>query len=179
MTTGIDKIKGVDTQELTQFWNDYKPFFDDFGKKIGAKPKQGAVKKNQYANNAEYVEIGYLEMKLDQVFHGQWSWEITDAKQVLNAFHVTGTLSVLHPVSGVWLKRSGIAAKQITLAKGMKDFIAENMASKTLERDIPIAAAEAFKNAAKKIGNLFGRHLNRGFNFDYIEDKEDIFSKKL
>lgn len=167
----LDNIKG--------FWNEMKPAFDSFSKKTGRKPKQQVIKKNKFANNAEYLEIGYLEMQLDRIFHGQWHFTVDKTELLLNAIQVTGTLSVFHPVSGVWIKRSGVAAKQVQLKSGKTEYLPENLSSKALERDVPIAKAEAFKNAVKSLGNAFGRHLNRKFNVEFIEDKEDIFSNKL
>lgn len=162
-----------------EFWESHKKLFDDFLKKTGTKPKESVLRVNKYANNAKYLEIGYLEMQLDRLFHGLWSLKTIECKQILNSVYVTVELSVFHPVALTWITRTGIGAKEIQLKKDTKDFIAENLSSKCLERDIPIAKAEAFKNACKSLGNSFGRHLNRDFNFDYIEDKEDIFSNKL
>lgn len=176
----LEKFKTENTvANITDFWNDFKELFDKFSKKVGTKPKANAIKKNKFANNAEYLEIGYLEMQLDRVFHGQWTFEVTECKLLLNAIQVTGVLSVLHPVSGVWIKRAGIAAKQVQLASKKTEYLPENLSSKALERDVPIAKAEAFKNAVKSLGNAFGRHLNRKFNLEFIEDKDDIFSKKI
>ena len=176
----IDKFK-IDNSvaNVAEFWKEFKPAFDSFSKKVGTKPKQAVIKKNKFANNAEYLEIGYLEMQLDRIFHGQWHFEVTECKLLLNSIQVTGNLSVLHPVSGVWINRSGIAAKQVQLKSGATEYLPENLSSKALERDVPIAKAEAFKNAVKSLGNAFGRHLNRKFNIEFIEDKEDIFSPKI
>jgi hypothetical protein len=95
----------------------------------------------------------------------------------LNAIQVTGTLSVLHPVSGVWIKRSGMAAKECQLRAGSKTIGVESLSPKALERDVPIAKAEAFKNAVKSLGNAFGRSLNRDFKHDFVADKTNIFEE--
>lgn len=164
---------------IKEFWDSHKDTLNLFLKKTGTKPKESNLKTNKFANNSKYLEIGYLEMQLDRIFYGLWSLKIIDCKQILNSVQVTVELSVFHPIALTWIARTGIGAKEIQLKKDTRDFVAENLSSKCLERDIPIAKAEAFKNACKSLGNSFGRHLNRDFNFDYIEDKEDIFSKKL
>ena len=176
---GIDlKINNADLLAKAEFWNTHKSKFDDFAKKLGTKPKDTQLRTNKFANNAKYLEIGYLEMQLDRLFHGLWSLKVDDTKQVLNSVQVTVTLSVFNPVAQIWIHRSGIGAKEIQLKKDTKDFIAENLSSKCLERDIPIAKAEAFKNACKSLGNSFGRHLNRDFDYDFIPDVNDVFSIK-
>jgi len=159
-------------QDVHQFWEDFKDSFDDFSKKIGTTPKASNIKNNPYANNSKYLEIGFIEMQLDRIYHGQWSFEVTEVKLLLNAIQVTGHLSVLHPVSGTWIKRSGISAKECQLKKGSTSIGVESLSSKAMERDVPIAKAEAFKNACKSLGNAFGRSLNRNFNHDFIPDLE-------
>jgi len=151
---------------------------DNFLKRQSTKPKAGALKKNPFANNAEYLEIGYIQAELDRVFHGLWSWVVIDTQSLINGVMVSGTLKVFHPVTQMWIERSGIAFKQYQLKKDVTEPIPANLSAKALERDIPIANSEAFKNAAKTLGNAFGRHLNRGFQFDHMPD-ENILSNLM
>lgn len=143
---------------------------------LNKKPKDKTLKRNRYANNAEYLEIGYLEFRLDNMFGAaNWSWVVDSFDIKINAIFVSGHLIIK------WqdkiLKRAGIGAKEIQLISekklGTKALpIPEHIAPKALERDFPIASAQAFKNACKSLGNAFGRHLNRDFQYDFIEDKE-------
>jgi len=151
---------------------------DNFLKRQSTKPKANAVNKNQFANNAEYLEIGYIQAELDRVYHGLWSWSIGDTQSLINGVMVSGTLKVFHPVTQMWIERSGISFKQYQLKKGVDDPLPANLSAKALERDIPIANAEAFKNAAKTLGNAFGRHLNRGFQYEHQPD-QDILSNLM
>lgn len=170
MTNEIKKIE----QNSLALVDGVKTSLDNWLKRLSSKPKQALIKKNQFANNAEYLEIGYLQAELDRVYHGLWSWSIIDTKQMINGVQVSGTLEVFHPVAGVWIKRSGIAFKEFQLTKGVSEPTPDNLSKKALERDIPIANAEAFKNACKTIGNAFGRHLNRKFQFEHIPDENII-----
>ena len=162
--------------DATEIWKQAKAPLDNFLKETSKKPNPKLLKKNQFAGNSTYLEIGYIQAKLDQVYHGLWSWEAEKPQTMINGVQVTGHLKVYHPVASVWLTRSGIAFKQFQLSKGKSDPSPENLSSKALERDVPIAEAEALKNAAKKLGNTFGRHLNRGFNYGHVPD-EDIIDR--
>lgn len=167
--------------EAVDVWKTAKIPLDNWLKETSKKPKDSAIKKNKYANNANYLEIGYIEAQLDRLYHGLWSFELQDAKQMVNGVAVIGHLKVFHPVAAVWLTRSGVGFKEFQLKSGSTDPTPDNLSNKALERDIPIAAAEAFKNAAKKFGNAFGRHLNRDFQFDHVPNKDiikDVFGEK-
>jgi len=156
--------------DAVNIWKEAKTPLNNFLKETSRKPVERLIKKNQFANNAEYLEIGYLEAKLDQIYHGLWQWGDVKITQMINGVCVSGELKVFHPVACVWLSRSGVAFKEFQLKKGEKDPTPANLSSKALERDVPIASAEAFKNAAKKLGNVFGRSLNRSFKNEHQED---------
>lgn len=151
-----------------------KNSLDNWLKRLSAKPKAALIKKNKFANNAEYLEIGYLQAELDRVYHGLWSWKLTTSENLINGVKVTGDLKVFHPVINQWVVRSGIAFKEFQLSSGKNVPSPENLSKKALERDVPIANAEAFKNACKTLGNAFGRHLNRKFQFEHIPDENII-----
>lgn len=167
--------------DATELWGAAKPPLDNFLKETSKKPRAELIKKNKFAGNSNYLEIGYLEAKLDQLFHGLWSFEIKGVQQMINGVCVYADLKVFHPVASTWLTRSGIGFKQYQLSAGETDPSPANLSKKALERDVPIASAEAFKNACKKLGNAFGRHLNREFKHDHAADDkimERIFNTK-
>jgi len=141
-----------------------------FQKELGKTPDKRHWKQNQFANNSNYLEIGFLEMMLDRKYFGLWSLKVDEVAPLVNAVRVTVTLSVFHPVAKCWIHRSGIAAKEFQLKAGVRDPLPENLSAKALERDVPIAKAEAFKNAVKSLGNTFGRSLNRKFDSDFVPD---------
>jgi hypothetical protein len=65
---------------------------NSFQQKVGRKnDKHGQiVKQNPFANNADYYPIGYLQMKMDQVFLGLWNWKVNSVQVVANAVVVYG-----------------------------------------------------------------------------------------
>ncbi len=176
-----DKIMEYVAGQALDVWKQAKPALDNFLKETSHKPKAQVLKKNKFANNADYLEIGYIEAALDRIYHGLWSVENLKVQQMINGVTVSLDLRVFHPVANVWLTRAGVAFKQFQLKQGETNPSPENLSAKALERDVPIAAAEAFKNAAKKLGNAFGRHLNRGFQFEHMPDEniiDKIFGKE-
>jgi len=143
---------------------------DGFLKRVSKKPDPKNIKKNAFANNAEYLEIGYIQAELDRVYAGLWEWKIDKIEHLINGCLVYGTLSVFNPIANAYIKRSGVGFKQYQMKAGTTDPTPANLSPKALERDVPIANAEAMKNAAKTIGNAFGRGLNRKFNFEHCPD---------
>lgn len=151
---------------------------NNFTKELGRTPPANRLRQNKFANNANYLEIGYLEFMLDRKYHGLWCLKVDSVIPMVNSVVCTVTLSVFHPVVRCWIHRSGVAAHEFQLKAGVRDPSPENLSAKALERDVPIAKAEAFKNAVKSLGNTFGRSLNRDFNADFLPD-EGIINRIL
>lgn len=141
-----------------------------FQKSLNKKPPQDAIETYKlFGEEFKYLPISYLEKTLNKYFFGMWQWEIVDSKIVVNEFVVVGNLKVLHPITGVWLNYSGIGASPIQQDKDSKvaDFI-NTKKVKALTICAPKANIEAFKNACKRIGKVFGQDLNREKEFDYL-----------
>lgn len=175
----MSNLEKINQKSVIEF-KEIKSELDKFMKEIGKKPDARWEKTNPFANNAKYYEIGYLESQLDRKYSGLWSICAQKVYYDITGITVTLELRVFNPVAHVWLSRSGIAHKDFQLKKGEVEINVQNLSKKALERDVPIAAAEAFKNACKKLGNLFGRHLNRGVQADFEADEnmtERIFNQ--
>lgn len=147
----------------------------EFVNTLKALPAKEDIKANDFADGALFIPIGTIEEKLDYYFRGLW--KVTDFTQtvIVNEIAVTLQLHVFHPFAGVWIERTGVAAVQIQLraeyekgpdGKRVKKPVDVLDVSKkianTVQKDLPHAKAEALKNAAKSLGNIFGRNLNRG-----------------
>lgn len=158
---------------------------DDFCLMVNKKPSPKAIKVNKYANNSQYVEIGYMEMKLDQITKGLWNTEVLDTKLIGNSICVTVRVRFFHWHFKAWLHRDGVGACPIELkaTKYRKDGTVEEqgaahaldfekLQSRAIQKNLPVAKSEAFKNACKSIGNLFGRHLNREFQHEYVGESQ-------
>lgn len=68
---------------------------------------------------------------------------------------------VFNPLLGQWQKYAGVGAVPIEVAKDAHPTDFTKINSKAMHKNVPAALSFAVNNAAKKIGKLFGSHLNR------------------
>jgi hypothetical protein len=155
---------------------------DQFVKSVLNRPiPQDDIRVNRMANNANYLPISFVETKLDEVFFGLWSIENFESRVIANEVVGSLELKVFHPVAQMWLTRVGVGAVVIQQDAWLRDERGELIldASKqkikskpkpsdvdakitnTLVKDYPHLKAECIKNAAKSLGVMFGRDLNR------------------
>ncbi len=127
---------------------------------------------NQEPNPAEFeltpdgkartLPISFVEMTLDEIFLGQWETSEPHFQQIFNEVVGTVVLTVTHPVTKQPIRRTGWASVVIMQDKDatIADF---NVTKKknALDLSFPKLGAEALKNAAKSLGKVFGRDINR------------------
>lgn len=125
----------------------------EYLKVINAEPE--GVKTSE-DKSYRFIPISILEAKLDEVYGGEWSF--TMDRELFGKGFATGvgTLSFIHPVSGNSVTKTGTAAVAL---------------SKDINMDFPKLESQIIINAAKKIGPVFGRNLNR--------DKDDAEVKVI
>lgn len=120
---------------------------------------------------AKTLPISFVEMTLDEIFLGQWSTENFTAKQVVNEVCGELELVVIHPVTGMSIRRTG-AASIIIMTDKVPDTVTgqarnewalspSNKKYNALDLGYPKLKAECVKNAAQSLGKIFGRDLNR------------------
>ena len=118
-----------------------------------------------------YVPIGFIEAKLDKIFHGLWKTENVQTTVIGNEVCMTLELHVYFYPINQWVVRTGAGAAMIQ-QRGDWDAVNKKKVparpsdvdakiSNTLAKDYPHAKAEATKNAARSLGRTFGRDLNR------------------
>jgi len=134
--------------------------------------KDEMQKKGLNAGNAqdfEYVPIEVVEEALRQIFFRQIDFEIKNSFRDLNSFIVITTLSYKCPISQEMRKIDGIGAKALQQDSGSKiDQFNFTMKANALELGVGIAYSRAVKNAAKKLGKMFGANLNRDEEIDSV-----------
>lgn len=128
--------------------------FDELTATLSSAPKQ--TKRNKYAGNAEYVPISQIEADLDDIY-GPNCWQTANFQMIpLGAstkkddqiyITVQLELQVLHPIFNTWISRVGVSS----------GYVSHNV----ITTFGPKLKAEALKNAAKSLGAVFGRDLNR------------------
>jgi hypothetical protein len=112
---------------------------------LNASPDPNAIFTSERADDAQYLPISHVQMKLDEKYIGLWNFELKTWEIVGNEIAGTGILEVFHPVARIWIRRSGAAGVPLG-----------NMA-----QCLPHLSSEVEKNAAKQLGKMFGRDLNR------------------
>lgn len=159
----------IEMSELQAFDKAVKPYLDNFMEKLNADPNTKAIKKNPFANNAKYIPIEILESALDSIFRGLWKVENVKYSVELNSIVVSLDLSVFHPISMIWITRSGIGAMPIEQDKKTKE-----LNNKALHKNVPAAKSFAFRNAVQSLGRRFGRNLNRDMDFSFKADTSNF-----
>lgn len=139
----IEAVKGKDIA----LWNEA----------LDVDPPAQWVKKN---NGVEYIPIRIVETML-QTYYGTWQSEIVgEPKLIANSIVVTCQIKVWHPVLQQWITHAGVGAVPVELAKGSSPMEIENLNKMAIQKNAPAALSYAVSNAAKKLGRIFGSHLN-------------------
>lgn len=148
-----------------------------FQKKLNTDPPKSAIEKDK-RQGFSYLPISYYEIMLDDIYFGQWTTTDIQTKIVANEIIVSLQLNVLHPISGVWLSRSGCGSSTIMQNSGASVTDISQKKKNALQKDYPKAKSEALKNAAKSLGKIFGRDIGR--NADTVhQDKGFVDGAKL
>jgi hypothetical protein len=142
---------------------EWRKLLQNFMKIVNKEPDQAEIKVNQHANNTRYLPISYVEMALDELYFGLWETKNFEWKVVGNEIAGSITLRVFHPSANVWIERTGTAATMIRQQKGAGITEVEKKIHNALEMDFPHLKADCLANAARSLGKLFGRDLNRKF----------------
>lgn len=157
---------------------------DDYLQLVNFDTPAQYVKDHPMVNGVKYVPIEIVETFLTKLFQ-QWKVEILNSGQLLNSVSVTVRLHYRHPITQEWDWQDGIGAAPIQTDKGES---AANMAAiknDAIMKALPAAESFAVKDAAEKIGKIFGRDLNRrdamAFTPSYGTDevKEELNKKRV
>lgn len=124
-------------------------------------------------NRVVHIKAQYVEYLLDKLFP-DWSFVPVDRGVIANSVYYEGLLRVISPINGELIERVGIGAVPIQVKKGSKSMDIENINPMAIQKNLPAAKTYALKNAAKSLGSLFGRHLNRDMQMDFnLYDTEE------
>jgi len=122
----------------------------------------------------DYLPVSHIETLLDEIFGaGCWSCEMQSIQVIGNEILGICNLKVFHPILLQWITRTGTAATQIRQSKGAENTDVNAKLKNALEMDVPHLKSDCLKNAAKTLGRVFGRDLNRAFE-DIYDPKESV-----
>jgi len=127
---------------------------------INRNPPDSWVKDHPMIRGYKYIPIDTVEYLLRSIFQA-WEWKVNDFRVIANAIAVHGTLRVKHPVTEEWLSYDGLGAVDIQLKSGSNPTDFSSIVHGAIQKNLPSAESFALKDAAEKIGRLFGGSLNR------------------
>lgn len=160
-------ITTTPTQDLRAFLSqtDYMSKLEKFLKLLHREPKN--VQINKQANNSKYIPIDHVETTLDRLYFGLWSTYNFRYQVVANEIVGSIELEIIHPLTGLPLRRTGAGSVPIRQNKGSQLTDITQKIKTALVMDFPHLKAQCLKNAAQSLGKAFGRSLNRDFMAEY------------
>lgn len=157
---------------ISEMGDDLRVRLENFLKILHKDPKPEELQ-NTPDGKAYHYPISYVEMALDETFFGLWSTENFRWSAIQNEVQGAIDLTIIHPVLGIPLTRTGAASVQI-MVDAVPDEIKENKQARNnwaisvenkkpnaLDLGFPKLKAECVKNAAISLGKAFGRDVNR------------------
>lgn len=115
-----------------------------FMKDLNRDPNPEHVKQND--DGSFYIPISIVQIMLDEIFLGQWSFVLTETDFGRKWARGSGKIQVVNPVTGQKIVRNGDAGINLV---------------GNLRIDSPRLEAMILLSCAKKLGRVFGRDLNR------------------
>lgn len=141
-----------------------------------------SVKVNNQNQPLEYLSVEKVKQLLTQIFQ-VWESEIVDYKALFNAVSVQVRLRVKNPLTGEWITHDGVGAVDVQTAKGASAADLSQINASAVMKALPAAASYALKNAAEKLGAIFGGHLQKydisPFTPSYNSELKETISNNL
>ncbi len=122
----------------------------------------------------KYLPVDKVEFLLTRIFQ-RWECHVVNYQQIFNSVSVHVKLRVQNPLDGEWIEQHGLGAVGIQLEAGSSAADMSKIRHDAVMKALPAAESYALKDAAEKLGSLFGKDLNKdtiAFTGAYNEIKE-------
>lgn len=133
---------------------------DQFLQVVNIDPPKDWVKDHPIAKGVKYIPIERIELLLTRIFQ-EWRVEIKREGQLAQSLYVTVRLHYKDPIDGEWRWQDGTGAAPLKTGKGESAADLSKIKNDAVMTGLPAAESFAVKDAAEKIGRLFGKDLNR------------------
>lgn len=140
-------------------------------------PAPSWVKEHPFAKGVKYLPIERIEYLLTRLFL-QWRLEVKNIQVIANSCVVCVRLHYQNITDSDWSWQDGIGAAPIQTDKGSGAMDWNKTKSDAVMKAAPAAESYALKDAAEKIGKLFGKDLNRRDEIIYDNLLRDIAPQK-
>lgn len=127
---------------------------------LQSEPKPEWVKEHPFAKGVKYIPIERIENMLRQLY-GIFEVKVNDYKIIANSIAVHITLTVTDPITGNKINQDGLGAMPIQLDANSNPTDFTKIKNNAIMLALPSAESYALKDAAEKLGKLFGSDLNR------------------
>lgn len=131
-------------------------------------------------NKILYIPIEKIEFLLTRIFN-KWWVEIKGTQLIANSVVVTVRLFYINPITGKEEWQDGIGAQPLQTDKGAGATNFNAIKSNAVSLAAPSAESYAIKDAAEKLGKLFGKDLTRKSAVEYestlIKEIDNINSR--
>lgn len=170
----ITDIVEFDESQLAEMVN-----VDKYLAIVNTSPPKNFIAPHPTAKNVKYIPIDKIEWLLTRLYQ-KWHVEILREGTMFNSVFVVIRLHYFNPVTKEWEQQEGVGAVGMQTSKGAKAADMSEILSDAVMKGLPAAESYAIKDAAEKIGRLFGKDLNRKdtYGFTPAYDTPDNQSKK-
>lgn len=118
------------------------------------------VKDHPMAAGVKYLPIDKVEFMLTRIFQ-EWKVEVVSYSALFQSVSVHIRLHYKNPITGEWLFQDGLGAVAVQTDKGASAADLSKIKSDAIMKALPAAESYAIKDAAEKLGTIFGKNLNR------------------
>ena len=166
--------------KIQDLHNDLQEAFktDQLNLLLNQPPKKEWVKDHPFAKNVKYLPIDKVEFMLTKIF-GEWRVEILSEGQMFNSVYVKVRLHYKRPTDGEWSFHDGLGAVGVQTDKGASASDLSAIKQDAIMKALPAAESYAIKDAAEKLGVLFGKDLNRKETMAYEASFTEVNEKML
>ena len=145
---------------------------------LNQEPPKAWLKDHPMAKGVKYLPIERVEYMLTRIFK-KWNVEVRQVQVIANSVVVTIRLYYQDVLSNEMLWQDGIGASPIQTDKGAGAMDWNHTKNDAVMKAAPAAESYAVKDAAEKIGKLFGKDMNRADKIMYdtlptIEKKDKL-----
>lgn len=129
-------------------------------------PQAAWIKDHPMAKGVKYIPIERIEYLLTRLFL-QWRVEVKQIQVIANSCVVSVRLHYQNILNDEWSWQDGIGAAPIQTDSGKGAMDWNYAKNDGVMKSAPAAESYAIKDAAEKIGKIFGKDLNRKDEIGY------------
>lgn len=118
------------------------------------------LKKHPTAAGVMYLPIDKVEFLLDRIFQN-WRVEVISYQVMFQSIAVQVRLHYQNPLNGEWSYHDGLGAVGVQTQAGASAADLGAIKTDAVMKALPAAESYAIKDAAEKLGELFGKNINR------------------